>query len=338
MTETSLKPRVAIFGTAIACEAMEMAEAAGVEVVTTNGYLEGTALEEFMASRQPDAVILRLGKVTEAAMAADPKLRIIAKHGVGYDTIDVAAAERRDILVTIATGANAISVAEHAMALLLAVARGIARLDARLRDGHWDKAHFLGTELNGKRIGIVGLGAIGRHLAQLCRAFQMDITVFDPALAGSEPDGFDLAESVEDILRTCDVVSLHCPLTLATRNMISTPQLAMMKPGAILLNTARGGLVDLDALESALSTKQIGGAGLDTFPVEPPQLSRSFRELPNLVISPHVGASTIEAGARVGVTAMAQVLDYIAGKEIDPRFAVNGAPLRLSGKSLPLCA
>lgn len=330
------KPRVAIFGTAIAREAMEMAAAADVEVVTTNGYLEGQALEEFMASHLPDAVILRLGKVTEAAMAADPKLRIVAKHGVGYDTIDVAAAEQRDILVTIATGANAISVAEHAMALLLAVARGIARLDARLREGHWDKAHFLGTEMNGKRIGIVGLGAIGRHLAQLCRAFQMDITVFDPALSGVDTSGFELAESVEEILRSCDVVSLHCPLTPITRNMISAPQLAMMKPGAILINTARGGLVDLEALEAALRSKQIGGAGLDTFPVEPPELSSSFRELPNLVISPHVGASTKEAGVRVGVTAMRQVLDYIAGKEVDEHYAVNNAPRRLPENLLQL--
>jgi len=331
VTQPSNPPRVAILGTAIAKQAMDMAAAAGVEVVTTDGYLDTVALEQFMAAHEPDALIVRLGKVTETAIAVDPRLKIIAKHGVGYDTIDVAAAERQGVLVSIATGANAISVAEHAIALLLGVTRRIAHLDARLRAGHWDKAHFLGTELNGKRIGIVGLGAIGRHLAKLCNAFGMKVVVFDPALPDTGLDGYDRADTIEQILRDCDVVSLHCPLNAGTRDMISAPQLAIMKPSAILLNTARGGLVDLAALEAALSTNQIGGAGLDTFPVEPPELSEKLRSLPNIVISPHVGASTVEAGERVGVTAMSQVLDYIAGKEIDARFAVNGAPRRLPG-------
>lgn len=331
MTGASRSPKIAILGTAIAQKAMDMAAAAGVEVVTTNGYLDSPALEDFMSAHQPDALIVRLGKVTEGAITANPRLRIIAKHGVGYDTIDVAAAERQNVLVSIATGANAISVAEHAVALLLGITRRIAHLDARLRAGHWDKPHFLGTELNGKRIGIVGLGAIGRHLLKLCSAFGMRVTVFDPALSDQDLGGVDRADTVEQILRECDVISLHCPLNAATRNMISAPQLAMMKPNAILLNTARGGLVDLAALEAALSSGQIAGAGLDTFPVEPPELSEQLRGLPNIVISPHVGASTVEAGERVGITAMSQVLDYIAGKEIDSRFAVNGAPRRLGG-------
>jgi len=324
------QPHIAIFGRAIAPRAMALAEAAGVRVTTTDRYLQGADLESFMAEQQPDAIILRLGAVTDAAMAAAPGLRIIAKHGVGYDTIDVEAATRRNVLVTIATGANAISVAEHALALMLGVARGVAHLDARIRGGHWDKAHYMGTELNGKLLGIVGLGAIGRHLATLCRALGMDIMIFDPALPETGAEEFRKAADLEELLRHSDVVSLHCPLTPATRNMISAARLALMKPCSILVNTARGGLVDLEALGNALRANRIGGAGLDTFPVEPPILSEELRALPNLVVSPHIGASTIEAGERVGMLAMTQVLDCLAGRPIDARYAVNAIPGRLS--------
>lgn len=317
--------RIAILGRAIAPQAMALAEAAGALVIPTNGYLDDAELQAFMAREQPDAVILRLGAISDGAMAASPRLKIIAKHGVGYDTIDLEAANRRGIMVTIATGANAISVAEHALALMLGVARGIAHLDARIRAGHWDKAHFLGTELYGKTLGIVGLGAIGRHLAALCRAFGMAIRVFDPALPDSALGDFTRAGSIDEVLRSCDVVSLHCPLTAATRNIISAPQLALMKPRSILINTARGGLIDLPALEAALRDGLIGGAGLDTFPVEPPQLGEGACALPNLVVSPHIGASTIEAGERVGLTAMGQVLDCLAGRMIDQRFTVGTA-------------
>jgi D-3-phosphoglycerate dehydrogenase len=328
---------VAIFGTAIAPKAMDLARDAGLRVVTTDRYLQGAELEAFKVREQPDAVVLRHGAVTDAAMTAAPNLKIIAKHGVGYDTIDLDAANRRGILVSIATGANAISVAEHALALMLAVARGIAHLDARIRSGHWDKARFLGTELNGKTLGIVGLGAIGRHLAGLGKALGMDVLVFDPVLA-EMPEGMRRAQSFEQVLDQCDVVSLHCPLNPSTRNLMSTDQFAMMKPGAILIHTARGGLVDLDALGAALRDGRIGGAGLDTFPVEPAVLPDDLRDLPNLVVSPHVGARTVEAGERVGLTAMKQVIDFLSGREVDAHYVVNDAPRRLAGPTLPTAA
>lgn len=316
--------RIAILGTAIAPKAMELARAAGFQVVASNAYLQDDALADFLAHNQPEGVVLRLGRVGEQAMAAVPGLKIIAKHGVGYDTIDIEAAARRGIIVSIASGANAISVAEHALALMLAVARSIAYLDARMRQGHWDKADYLGTELNGKVLGIVGMGAIGRHLAEICRALGMGITVYDPALAPEGVAPFRQAGSLEELLAGSDVVSLHCPLVPATRNMISHEQLAQMKPGAILINTARGGLVDIDAVLRALEEGRIGGVGLDTFPEEPPTLAEAFRKLPNLVISPHVGASTVEAGHRVGMMAMSQVIDTLQGRGVDPRFIVNG--------------
>jgi D-3-phosphoglycerate dehydrogenase / 2-oxoglutarate reductase len=328
----SLRSNIAILGNALVPRAMAMAEAAGASVVATNAYLRGRDLERFMAEQQPDALILRLGQVTEAAMAASPRLRIIAKHGVGYDTVDVEAATRRNILVTIAQGANAVSVAEHGLALLLGVARGIAWLDARMREGHWDKSHFLGTELNGKRLGVVGLGAIGGKFAAMCRALDMNVTVYDPAFGEGEDVAYSRAASLEELLRTSDVVSLHCPLTEATRNMIGAEQLALMKERAILINTARGGLVDLAALGAALRERRIGGAGLDTFPSEPAALSEGLKSLPNLVVSPHVGASTVEAAERVGVLAMSQVLDCLAGRPIDSLYTVNEVAIPLSSE------
>ena len=319
----SANSRIVILGKAIADKAMAMAADAGATVIPSNCYLQGAELEAFLAEHQPDAIILRLGRIHDAAMAAAPGLKIIAKHGVGYDTIDIESAARRGITVSIATGANAISVAEQALALMFGVARGIAWLDARMRSGHWDKADFLGTELNGKTLGIVGIGAIGLHLATICRALGMAITVFDPAPATPADRDFARAASIDELLATSDVVSLHCPLTPATRNMIDDARLALMKPGAILINTARGGLVDLDTVLAALEQGQIGGVGLDTFPEEPPMLSEALRRQGRLVVSPHVGASTHEAGVRVGTIAMGQVLDCLAGREIAGRYLVS---------------
>ncbi len=318
-------PRIVILGKSLAAPAMDMAASSGAQVVTSDRYMRGGELVDFIALHKPDGVIVRLGEMTDAAMAAAPGLRIIAKHGVGYDTIDVAAAASRNIPVTIAAGANAISVAEQAFALMLGVARRVAHLDARMRDGHWDKPHFLGTELYGKTLGIVGFGAIGRHLAGIGRGFGMKIVKYDPIDMEPSDLGEAVAANAEDLFARSDIVSLNCPLTPATRNMIGAPQLAAMKKGAILINTARGGLVDLGALAIALRDGAIGGAGLDTFPFEPPELDAELRSLPNVVFSPHIGASTVEAGERVGMLAMTQVLDCLAGRELDPAFVVSAA-------------
>lgn len=326
MSDTSAK-RVVILGKAIAAEAMAKAKEAGVTVIPSNCYLHGEELQAFLGEHDPDAIILRLGAVDDAAMASAPRLKIIAKHGVGYDTIDVDAASKRGIAVSIATGANAISVAEHALALMFGVARGIAYLDGRMRSGHWDKADFLGTELSGKTLGIVGIGAIGLHLATICKALGMEIVAHDPAPASAAERDIRRVESLERLLQVSDIVSLHCPLVPATRNMIDAASLAMMKPGAILINTARGGLVDVEALLAALEDERIGGAGLDTFPEEPPVLSEALCRQGKLVVSPHVGASTHEAGARVGGVAMGQVLDCLAGRAIEGRYVVNKAAL-----------
>ncbi|PKP70229.1 MAG: 3-phosphoglycerate dehydrogenase [Alphaproteobacteria bacterium HGW-Alphaproteobacteria-5] len=319
----SSQPRIVILGRPVAPQAMALADEAGATVVASETYLRGADLHAFLAEHRPQGVIVRLGEMTDAAMAHAPDLRIIAKHGVGYDTIDIDAAAERGILVSIAAGANAISVAEHGFALMLGVARRVAYLDARMRAGHWDKPHFLGSELYGKTLGIVGFGAIGRHLAGIAGGFGMDVVKFDPADPEPSGRGERPVASLDALLDASDVISLHCPLTSATRDMIGVRELGRMKDGAILVNTARGGLVDLDALAAALREGRIGGAGLDTFPHEPPELGDDLKNLSNLVVSPHIGASTFEAGARVGELAMRQILDAIAGRPVDPRYLVR---------------
>lgn len=320
--------KVVILGKPLAAKAMELAASAGLTVVASNAYLRGQELVEFIADHQPDGVIVRLGEMTAAAMSCAPNLRIIAKHGVGYDTIDIQAAAERGVVVTVATGANAISVAEQAFALILAVARGVAYLDARMRAGHWDKPHFLGAELHGKTLGIIGCGAVGRHLARIGEGFGMDIVVFDPVQLERSGHPGRKAVTIDALIRQSDIVSLSCPLTAETRNMIGRAQLESFKQGAILINTARGGLVDLAALADALKSGPIGGAGLDTFPFEPPELEAELLALPNVVFSPHIGASTVEAGERVGMMAMSQVIAALTDRELDPSCIITATDKR----------
>ncbi|PLR63810.1 3-phosphoglycerate dehydrogenase [Pseudomonas sp. QC2] len=319
MTRTLL-----LTGPELTPDAMAHAASHGVRVIPTTPYAPADELTAIIAREQPDAIIVRQGKLTRAMIDASPALKIIAKHGVGYDTIDIAAAAERRIPVTIALGANAQSVAEHALALMFSVARQTALLDARMRDGHWDKATSVGIELSGKTLGLVGLGAIGRILMDLVTPLRMTVKVFDPYLS-SLPDlpNVERAEDFDALLESCDIISLHCPLTEQNRNLFGAAQFKRMRPRSILINTARGELIDTEALVQALSTGQIAGAGLDTFNPEPPPADSALWGLPTLVATPHVGANTAEARDRVGLLALQQIIDFWDGNALEPRAVVN---------------
>ncbi|WP_338480683.1 hydroxyacid dehydrogenase [Pseudomonas trivialis] len=319
MTRTLL-----LTGPQLTAEAMAHAAAHGVRVIPTTPYLPADELTAIIAREQPDAIIVRQGNLTREMINASRALKIIAKHGVGYDTIDIAAAAERNIPVTIALGANAQSVAEHALALMFSVARQTALLDARLRDGHWDKATSVGIELCGKTLGLVGLGAIGRILMELVTPLRMTVKVYDPYLAHlPDQPNVERADDFQTLLAGCDVISLHCPLTEQNRNLFGAAQFAQMRPGSLLINTARGELIDTDALVHALSTRQIAGAGLDTFNPEPPPADSALWGLPTLVATPHVGANTHEARDRVGMLALQQILDVWNGDPLEPRAVAN---------------
>lgn len=319
MTRTIL-----LTGPELAADAMNLAASQGIRVIPTTPYLPAEELEAIIRAEQPDAIIVRQGQLTRAMIEASPKLKAIAKHGVGYNTIDIQAAAAQGVPVSVAVGANAQSVAEHAFALMFSVARQTALLDARMRDGHWDKSSANGIELFGKTLGLVGLGSIGSILMDLVAPLQMKVKVYDPYLQQlPERAHVTREEDFDRLLAESDIISLHCPLTDANYNLIGAAQFQRMRPGCILINTARGELIDTQALIDALSERKIAGAGLDTFNPEPPPADSPLWGLPTLVATPHVGANTSEARDRVGLVALRQIIDVWEGTPLDPRCVVN---------------
>ncbi|HLZ66164.1 MAG TPA: hydroxyacid dehydrogenase [Aliidongia sp.] len=259
---------------------------------------------------------------------AAPDLRVVAKHGAGYDSVDVAAATEAQVPVLIAAGANAYSVAEHTIALIFALGRDIVRLDGRLKAGLWDKWHYSGRELRGRTLGLIGFGAIARHVARLAaplgltvQAYSRRIEAIDPALARP-------VASLDALYATSDILSLHCPLVPETRAMINAASLARMKPGALLINTARGGLVDEAAVTAALTDGTLAGAALETFAQEPPAPDNPLFKAPNLIVTPHIGAHTESAEEAMGVMAAENIIRVLSGEAPDPVNLVNPAALR----------
>jgi D-3-phosphoglycerate dehydrogenase len=258
----------------------------------------------------PVAIIVRYGRITERVIEASPRLRVISKHGSGTDTIDKDAAAKRGIPVKAAVGANAAAVAEHAWALIFACAKDVPALDRRMHEGHWDKATHKSLELNGRTLGLVGLGAIGARVATTGIALGMRVIAHDP-FAATAPAGVELLP-LADVIAGSDVLSLHCPLTKDNANMLNAETLATMRPGAIVVNTARGGLIDEAALADALTSGALRAAGLDSFQVEPFTPGHPFTAIPNAILSPHIGGVTSDAYVGMGVGAATNVLAVLA--------------------------
>src|SRR3989442_682173 len=241
-------------------------------------------------------------RVTAELLARAPRLRVIARAGIGVDTIDVAVATRRGIAVMNTPGANTVSAAEHALGLLLALVRHIPWAADAMRRGLWDRKRFEGTELRGKTMGIVGLGRIGGHVAQLARVFGMTVVAHDPYLpAGRAADLQVKVLPLEDLLRVADAVTMHVALTDETRHLTNAARLALMKPTAVLINTARGELVDECALAEAITAKRIAWAAIDVFAQEPLPADSPLRKLDRVILTPHLAASTAEAQERVAL-------------------------------------
>jgi D-3-phosphoglycerate dehydrogenase / 2-oxoglutarate reductase len=272
-----------------------------------------------------DALVVRSQVQVDAGMiAAGSRLQVIGRAGVGVDNVDLEAATRAGITVVNAPTGNTIAAAEHTLALLYGVARKIAAADASVRRGEWKRAQFTGLELRGRTLGIVGLGKIGQAIAARARAMEMTVLANDPYVTAEQAahHGVDLV-SFDDLLARSDVVSVHVPLTRATRGLVGAAELARMRPGAILLNVARGGVVDEAAVAAALADGRLAGAGIDVFEQEPP-VGSPLLEAPNTLLTPHLGASTAEAQVAVAEEVADQVLDVLAGRSA--RYAVN-APL-----------
>ena len=266
------------------------------------------------AVRESDALITRSGTaVTEELVNAGKRLRIIGRAGVGLDNVDVEACTRRGILVINAPTANTMSATEHTMAMLLALCRNIPEAHASVKRGEWVRSKFLGLELSGKTLGVIGLGRIGTRVTARARAFGMTVIASDPYIAPSafEKVGAERV-SLDDLLARADVVTVHTPLTDETRGMVGANEIAKMKDGAIALNIARGGIWDEQALADALNRGKLAGAAVDVYVSEPPK-GNPLLEAKNIVLSPHIGANTIEAQDRVAVQTSEMVVDALRG-------------------------
>jgi D-3-phosphoglycerate dehydrogenase len=264
------------------------------EVAFTAGWEEGELAE---ALADADAIIVRSSThVTEELLARAPGLRVIGRAGVGVDNIDLEAATARGIPVLNAPAGNTISAAELTFALILAAVRRVGAADQSVREGNWKRSQFAGTELRGKTLGLVGAGRIGGEVAKRAKGFGMEVIVFDPFLTDERATRLGVERGdLDQVLREADVVSLHVPLTPSTEQMIGAEAMAKMKPTTFLVNVARGGIVDEAALAQALDEDRLAGAALDVYQAEPLPDDSPLRSAPNLVLTPHLGASTAEA-------------------------------------------
>ncbi len=298
----------------LAPQAVALLEATGATLHYMAPFPSAPEVAALAASAQPDAILSRQGPVTAAVMDAAPGLRIIARHGVGVDDVDIAEAQRRGIVVTRAPGSNTQAVAEHTLALLLALTKDLPLLSAQVAAGAWRGAGTKVRDVAGLRLGLVGCGAIGQAVARLAAAFGMSAAAYDPA----GPDSPDVARlpTLQALLARSDVLSLHLPLLPATRHLIGTAELAALPPGAIVLNTARGGLIDEAALHDAIEAGHLAGAGLDVFEDEPPPKDHPLRRHPRVICTPHVAGVTDGSLVNMGVMAAECIVAVLNGDPV----------------------
>jgi D-3-phosphoglycerate dehydrogenase len=274
-----------------------------------------------------DALVVRSEtRVTGDVFAAGKQLRAVGRAGVGVDNIDLAAATQRGVIVVNAPLGNTISAAEHAIGLMLALARHIAEANGSLKAGEWNRSKFIGVELRGKTLGVVGLGQVGSEVARRGKGLDMNVVAHDPFVSPERAAmlGVELAESLDDVLTRADFLSLHTVLTAQTKHLIGEAEFAKMKPSLRLINTARGDLIDIDALVKAVDAGAIAGAAVDVFPQEPPDMSAAVLHNERIIVTPHLGASTSEAQERVSVDVAVQILAILRGEPA--QYAVN-APM-----------
>ncbi len=273
-----------------------------------------------------DALIVRSGtRVTREVLAAAENLKVIARAGVGVDNIDIDAATEYGVMVVNAPTGNIVAAAEHTIALLMALARRLPQAYVAMREGHWDRKAYMGVEVREKTLGLIGLGRVASEVARRARGLEMHVIAHDPYVSTEYAQKLGVAlVPLEELLSRADVVSLHLPLTAETRHFMNAACFARMKPGSYLINTSRGGVVDEEALLRALDEGRLAGAALDVFSVEPLPEDHPLRRHPKVILTPHIGGSTVEAQARVARDAAEQVIAVLQGRPAP--YAIN-API-----------
>ncbi len=314
------RPRILI-ADPVAPEGIEMLRTAGD--VDVNTGLAADTLIGIIGNY--DALVVRSEtKVTRPVIEAATRMQVIGRAGVGLDNIDLYAATERGVIVVNAPQGNTIAAAEHTLALLMALARHVPQADASMRSGKWDRKNYLGTEIRGKTLGIVGLGKIGSEVARRAVAMEMRVLAHDPFVSAERVRALGV-ESVdfEQLIMLSDFITVHPPLTASTQGMIGEAEMARMKDGIRLINVARGGIIDEAALVAAVASGKVAGAAIDVFTAEPPRDNPLIGD-PRIIVTPHLGASTAEAQERVAVDVAEQIVEVLAGKPA--RYAVN-APM-----------
>jgi D-3-phosphoglycerate dehydrogenase len=316
--------RVLVTSNELIPNAGDMLGRIGASIDTITGKVTEARLIEALASPTHAIVMRGNPPITRAVLeAAAPHLQVIAKPGAGVDSVDLRAATEHGIPIMTAGHGNAPAVAEITIGFMLALGRDIIRLDRRTRGGNWHRDDYNSSELSGRTLGLVGFGRIGRRVAELARGFGMRVIVFTRTPAKVTPDLAEVAESLDVLLRGADYVSLHCPLDATTRGLMNREAIATMRPGAFLINTGRGALVDEAALADALASRHLAGAALDTLSEEPPPSDNPLLSAPNLLLTPHIAGLTTGAMQRTGRATAENIIAVLTGGEIEPANVAN---------------
>lgn len=300
----------------LAPEAVAVLDRAGCDIHYMRAYPTAGEVAALTGAVQADAILTRQGPVSAAAMQASPRLRIIARHGVGVDDVDLDAARARNIMVTRATGSNTRAVAEHTIAMVVALAKHVRPLGAAIANGQWRDPNARVRDLAGLRLGLLGFGGIARAVAPMARALGMEVAAFAPSLSKVDEPCVTVACSLSSLLAASDALSVHVPLTPATRHLIGREALALMPPGGFLINTARGGIVDEAALAAALNSGHLEGAALDVFEHEPPALDHPLRDHPRVIATPHVSGVTNASMVKMGLMAAECIAWALTGQHV----------------------
>lgn len=314
-------PTVLVTSQHLVPEAQRILLASGARIAYMSDPIDESALVDRLSRGPVDAIVVRGPKpLTARVLAAAQGLKIIAKNGAGVDGIDLQEAARRNICVAVAPGANAPAVAEHTVAMMMALVRDLVGHDRRIRAGGWEGTSYQGRDFHGSVVGILGFGSIGQSTARLATALGAQVVVFDPT---SRSDNFEFDPNFDNFLGRVDFLSLHCPLTEQTIGLVGSREIGLMKPGSFLINTARGAIVDERALADALRRGHLAGAGLDTFEVEPIAADNPLLGIDSVILTPHVAGVTRKAAFEVATTTARNVVDFLQGRTLPSHHVVS---------------